>query len=130
MKPYKILLPPDLAEALDREAMREDRSPSEFVRLIVERWAFGNAPRWVAAQAIKTRSPRAKRVNLKASARNSLFERDGGKCAYCKGQLLYEEPWHIDHIKPVSRGGTNDLTNLVLSCIRCNLEKSDKEVAA
>jgi predicted DNA-binding protein len=129
MKAYKVLLPPDLAEAIDRESSRDDRSPSEYIRLIVERWMFGIAPRVAAENALKVRGPRTRRVSIKASVRNSLFERDGGKCAYCKGQLLYDEPWHIDHIKPVSKGGTNDPTNLVLACVRCNLEKSDRDAA-
>jgi 5-methylcytosine-specific restriction endonuclease McrA len=69
---------------------------------------------------------RTPRINIKASVRNSVFERDGGKCRHCSGQLLYDEPWHIDHLKPLSKGGTNDETNLALSCIRCNLEKGAK----
>jgi len=31
--------------------------------------------------------------------------------------------WHIDHLYPVSWGGTNDLDNLVLSCPKCNRRK-------
>ena len=31
--------------------------------------------------------------------------------------------FHIDHIWPVSLGGNNELSNLVLSCQRCNQEK-------
>lgn len=128
-KSYKILLPEELALALDREAMREDRSPSEYIRTIVDQWVFGVSRRYAAEAAVTLRPKRATRVNLKAADRNRIFERDHGHCAYCKGQLLYNETWHIDHIKPISKGGTNDLTNLVLSCARCNLEKSAKEVA-
>lgn len=32
---------------------------------------------------------------------------------------------HIDHIKPVAAGGTNELTNLITSCLPCNLGKRD-----
>lgn len=130
MKPYKVLLPPELADALEREAMMEDRTPAEYLRLIVDRWVFGISRRYAAEMAVPDSLPkRAKRINLRAADRNRLFERDEGRCAYCKGQLLYNDNWHIDHIKPISKGGTNDLTNLVLSCSRCNLEKRDKEVA-
>lgn len=31
--------------------------------------------------------------------------------------------WAIDHIMPIHLGGTSDLTNLCLSCPRCNREK-------
>lgn len=33
--------------------------------------------------------------------------------------------FNIDHIKPVSKGGTNELTNLQLTCVVCNSKKAD-----
>lgn len=130
MKPYRVLLPEELADAVERYAQIEDRAPAELIRLIVERWAFGAlrpADRATAADAAALRSERRPtRIPLTAKQRNQLFERCEGKCAYCTGQLLYDEPWHIDHIKPVSKGGTNDPVNLTLSCPRCNLKKAAK----
>ncbi len=38
--------------------------------------------------------------------------------------LYYEICASCDHIIPVTRGGTNDLTNLATSCYRCNSRKS------
>ena len=32
----------------------------------------------------------------------------------------------VDHLIPVSKGGSNDLTNLVLCCKQCNGEKADR----
>jgi 5-methylcytosine-specific restriction endonuclease McrA len=49
-----------------------------------------------------------------------MCEQDA-RCAYCK-QLLSGQ-YHIDHKTPVSRGGTNDLENLHLTCPRCNMIK-------
>ena len=43
------------------------------------------------------------------------------KCAYCKTHL--SGPYHIDHKTPVSRGGTNDISNLHITCPRCNMQK-------
>lgn len=31
----------------------------------------------------------------------------------------------VDHIRPVSKGGTNDVGNMQLACARCNREKAD-----
>lgn len=46
------------------------------------------------------------------------------KCACCSGKLI---EFHIDHRTPLSRGGTNDPTNLQLLCPPCNLRKHDKD---
>ena len=37
----------------------------------------------------------------------------------------YLDGCNVDHIVPVSKGGTNDLDNLVTACEQCNLGKSD-----
>jgi 5-methylcytosine-specific restriction endonuclease McrA len=42
----------------------------------------------------------------------------GGMCAYCGGP--YE---HLDHVKPLNRGGPHMLGNLRPSCSKCNQEK-------
>ncbi len=36
---------------------------------------------------------------------------------------------HVDHINPVSKGGGNDILNLVTSCQSCNFGKSDRELS-
>ena len=46
-----------------------------------------------------------------------LMEIQQGDCAYCFSKL---EKYHIEHIIPISFGGTNNFNNLVLSCPRCN----------
>lgn len=45
----------------------------------------------------------------------------GGRCAYCGGP--HE---HIDHVKPLARGGPHCLSNLRPSCAKCNLKKNAK----
>ena len=46
-----------------------------------------------------------------------LFERDGWTCYLC-GRLTLP-----DHVKPLSRGGTNDASNLRCACLECNARK-------
>ena len=65
----------------------------------------------------------AKRINIPASIRAFIYERDGHSCTYCG---VREGPFEVDHIYPVSKGGDNSLSNLCLSCQKCNREKSDK----
>jgi 5-methylcytosine-specific restriction endonuclease McrA len=50
--------------------------------------------------------------------RNFIFQKNNFKCVYCgdKGE-------EIEHIIPKSKGGTNSVRNLTLSCRKCNIEK-------
>lgn len=58
----------------------------------------------------------------RAKTRAILFDKYGGKCAYCGVDL--EKGWNVDHIKSPIFGGTNDLDNLNPSCRHCNNYKS------
>lgn len=55
--------------------------------------------------------------------RAAVFVRDGKKCVYCDSG---EGPFHLDHVVPVSRGGSNSIDNLVVACAACNLSKGDR----
>ena len=44
-------------------------------------------------------------------------------CVYCG--VSCSDAYQIDHIEPLSRGGTHDLNNLVIACPTCNREKSN-----
>lgn len=54
---------------------------------------------------------------------NKVFKRDHYTCTYCGRKNVKME---IDHIIPVSKGGSDDLSNLTTSCRRCNAQKKDK----
>ena len=51
-----------------------------------------------------------------------IFERDDEKCKHCG--ITYNIT--IDHIKPISKGGTNDLDNLQPLCKSCNSRKGTR----
>lgn len=52
------------------------------------------------------------------------YERQEGKCFYC-GKIVGLE-FHLDHKIPLSRGGSNNLSNVVITCAWCNLHKRTK----
>lgn len=56
----------------------------------------------------------------------AIYRRQGGKCAYCSMSL--NGKFTIDHIQPLSQGGTNWPDNIALSCSSCNSSKRDKSV--
>ena len=49
-----------------------------------------------------------------------------GFCPYCWEKIV---AGHVDHIVPVSKGGTNDRNNLAWVCSTCNMQKGDKSLA-
>jgi len=55
--------------------------------------------------------------------RRAVFQRDNYTCTYCgaRGVKL-----HCDHKIPISRGGTDDMSNLTTACARCNQSKSTR----
>lgn len=57
--------------------------------------------------------------------RTQLFERDGWTCKYC-GDGVTRENSTLDHVLPVSKGGTNDPENLATCCFICNSIKSGR----
>lgn len=54
--------------------------------------------------------------------RNRIYKRDGYECVYCGSRMQLT----IDHVVPKSRGGKNEWTNLVTSCFKCNIRKSNR----
>ena len=61
----------------------------------------------------------------KLREKEGIKVKSNGKCYYC-ALTLRKAFTSIDHVIPKSRGGTDEETNLVLSCRNCNLEKADR----
>lgn len=62
-----------------------------------------------------------------ASLTRQVIERDGWICSYCDLDISKSDVRHaIDHVFPLSKGGTNELDNLCMSCQPCNSSKGDK----
>jgi len=58
-----------------------------------------------------------------------LFARDRYSCQYCGrsvAQFRSRECLTRDHLVPLSRGGTNDWTNVTTSCSTCNTRKRNR----
>jgi hypothetical protein len=66
----------------------------------------------------------AKRKSTGKRQRFNIFKRDRFTCQYC-GRTPPTIVLVIDHILPVSKGGTSDDHNLITSCEACNQGKAD-----
>lgn len=67
-------------------------------------------------------------MSLTKKIRFEVFKRDGFKCQYC-GKFPPDVILEVDHINPVSKGGTDDMNNLVTSCFDCNRGKKNIELS-
>lgn len=66
----------------------------------------------------------SKRKSISKKLRFEIFKRDMFTCQYC-GKKAPEIILNIDHIKPVSKGGDNNILNLITSCFDCNSGKKN-----
>jgi len=58
-----------------------------------------------------------------------LFARDDYQCQYCgrrSSELKPRESLTRDHLIPMSRGGTNEWSNVVTACSSCNTKKANR----
>lgn len=68
-----------------------------------------------------------KRKQLSKKIRFEVFKRDDFTCQYC-GNVPPSVVLEVDHIIPVSKGGDNDINNIITSCFDCNRGKTNIEL--
>ena len=59
--------------------------------------------------------------------KKEIRRRDGDGCGYC-GIPLSQIEVHLEHIRPASKGGGDELENLLLACEFCNMAKQDHDL--
>lgn len=110
-----------------RELERKRRSDAAVrmnAALRAKEWRRDNPDRHRAlvriAQSRRRASQRANQViSFTAKQLSDRMAMFGNKCWMCGGEYQ-----HVDHVKPISRGGADMLANLRPSCAKCNLAKS------
>jgi hypothetical protein len=58
--------------------------------------------------------------------RQKVFDKTGGKCWYC-GKMTGDD-FVVEHAHPRSRGGNNDIDNLLPACRACNSRKHNRDI--
>lgn len=59
------------------------------------------------------------RRKLSPNDRRVVYDKMGGRCAYCGQSLAYED-MQIDHIVPLRSGGSDVPENMLPTCRSCN----------
>ncbi len=82
-------------------------------------------------QEIRTRravseTAKYQRSLMTDSLRYDVMKRDGFRCVLCGASSKDGVRLHVDHIKPISKGGKTEMSNLRTLCERCNMGKRDK----
>lgn len=110
--------------AYDRMRAKRDR---EKKKIIIDRWHANNPQRSRALAISRSATRRAREKNIggkwTADDVDRMMRGQKGRCWWCSKKL---GAFHVDHRIPVAKDGTNDPSNLVLSCPPCNRSKSAK----
>jgi 5-methylcytosine-specific restriction endonuclease McrA len=118
-------LPPSLRSRIDNVVSwaRRYRRWVPLVRLEVERVKFDTQ----LLQQPEISGVAYQRGELVGwEVRAYLLEKFGRRCVYC-GRT--DTPFELDHIQPRSRGGSDRVSNLALSCHACNAAKGEQTAA-
>lgn len=95
------------------------------VRAASAKWAKANPEK----RAEFHRNRRA--LEKEASGRHTkedvmrIYALQDGRCACCRKKV--GSKYDVDHIRPLSKGGSNEPANLQILCPSCNRRKSDKD---
>lgn len=104
-----------------RQASYERRLMDGRIRAQVEKYRKQN-PERVREWDQNRRGRKTGRLPKGTVAR--LLIEQGWQCVYCKTWLA---KYHVDHIVPLSRGGTHTADNVQILCPSCNVRKSAKD---
>lgn len=76
--------------------------------------------------AVASRKTRASKDKISPKTRFEILSRDGFRCQYCGATPQDGAILEVDHIIPVSKGGSREKENLKTSCRQCNIGKGAK----
>jgi len=106
-----------------REWSKENR---EKKRQTDTRWRINNPEKAAQRNRISSRNHRAAKRQAQGFHTNKdiarIMEDQHWRCAYCR--RLIRKNHHVDHIIPLSKGGSNWPKNLQLTCEACNFKKN------
>jgi len=89
------------------------------------KWFSLNPEKRVIYEQNRRAKKKANGGKLSPLIREKLFELQMGKCACCKAKVNLRN-MHLDHVMPISKGGSHTDDNVQLLCQPCNQSKYAK----
>lgn len=82
-------------------------------------------------EQIRELAKRLARPSFSDDFRRGLWERDGRTCYLCHKEICDWDgaAMHIDHVRPRSQGGSDEVHNLRIAHPTCNLRKGDRALS-
>lgn len=65
-----------------------------------------------------------KRKHISKQLRKVIFDKYGGRCAYCGEKFGSIRDMQVEHFEPFSLGGADEIENYMPACRKCNYYKS------
>lgn len=109
-------------EIIKERALKWGRNNKKKRKLIKDRWREKNRERTNFLTRLYHYRKKSAGGILYFEQVMTLYGKD---CHYC-GKPKSNT---VDHVVPLSRGGTNEITNLVPACGRCNSRKGNKLIS-
>lgn len=73
----------------------------------------------------RTRGKINNRIVFSLSEKKQIHKKSKGRCSHCGRNIQIGDSFTIEHVIPLSRGGSNNIKNLVGLCKTCNNKKQD-----
>lgn len=112
------------AEKITAANTAKRAAKAERKREYMRRWRQANP----LIQATQSRTKKARRRHAEghhtAADVLAIGDRQKWRCAWCR--VPCRGAYHVDHIVPLAKGGSNWPDNLCIACPPCNMRKKDK----